>query len=95
MLARKIIICIFLLVLPRTVEAVSYKELSRIKQNFSVILVPSDTDPFHLKSILSSIVPETEVSDQVVVELHQRYPLNEEKWRFIFLHYLTREHGRI
>ena len=82
MFARKIIICIFLLVLPRTVEAVSYKELSRIKQNFSVILVPSDTDPFHLKSILSSIVPETEVSDQVVVELHQRYPLNEEKMAF-------------
>ena len=59
MFARKIIICIFLLVLPRTVEAVSYKELSRIKQNFSVILVPSDTDPFHLKSILSSIVSST------------------------------------
>ena len=74
MFARKIIICIFLLVLPRTVEAVSYKELSRIKQNFSVILVPSDTDPFHF--INATL-------------------LMKKKWRFIFLHYLTREHGRI
>lgn len=79
MFARKIIASIFLLCLPWSVGAVSHKELSRIKQNFATLLIPSDADPFHLKSVLSSIEPEDEVSDQVVVELHQRYPLNEEK----------------
>lgn len=44
-----------------------------------MILIPTDSDPFHLKSILSSIEPEEEVSDQAVVELHQRYPLTGRK----------------
>lgn len=32
-----------------------------------------------LVELLSGIQPETEISDQVVVELHQRYPFNVEK----------------
>ena len=33
----------------------------------------------HWWNSLSGIQPETEISDQVVVELHQRYPFNVEK----------------
>ncbi|MCD8182198.1 MAG: chondroitinase [Bacteroides sp.] len=54
-------------------------ELLRIKKNFSALLIPSDADPFQLKSILVSIPPEQEISDQAVVELHQRYPFDLEK----------------
>ncbi len=34
----------------------------------------SDRDP--INRILHALIPETEYSDQVVVELHQRYPFN-------------------
>lgn len=82
MFTRRVVISVFLLLLPWVAGAVSHKELSRIKQNFATLLIPSDADPFRLKSVLSSIEPETEVSDQAVVELHQRYPLNTEKMAF-------------
>ena len=79
MVIYKIIVSIALLLTPWTVKAVSHEELLKIKRNFSMILIPTDSDPFHLKSILSSIEPEEEVSDQAVVELHQRYPFDREK----------------
>ena len=82
MFTRKIIVSVFLFCLPWTVGAVSHQELSKIKQNFATLLIPSDEDPFRLKSILSSIRPEEEFSDQVVAELHQRYPLDEKKMSF-------------
>lgn len=77
----KIMVSIVLLLSSLTVGAVSHDELLRIKQNFSDMLIPSDKDPFHLKSILISIPPEEEISDQAVVELHQRYPLNMDKMK--------------
>lgn len=79
MVIYKIIVSIALLLTPWTIKAVSHEELLKIKRNFSMILIPTDSDPFHLKSILSSIEPEEEVSDQAVVELHQRYPFDREK----------------
>lgn len=78
---RKIMVSIVLLLSSLTVGAVSHDELLRIKQNFSDMLIPSDEDPFHLKSILISIPPEEEISDQAVVELHQRYPLSMDRMK--------------
>ena len=74
-------VSIVLLLSSLTVGAVSHDELLRIKQNFSDMLIPSDEDPFHLKSILISIPPEEEISDQAVVELHQRYPLSMDRMK--------------
>ncbi len=75
---RKIIV-IAVLLLSASVQASNTDELARIKQNYARMLVPSGTDAFGLLSILSSITPEEEMSDQVVVELHQRYPFDLKK----------------
>ena len=75
---RKLVI-ISLLLVSVTVQASGVDELVCIKQNYARMLVPSGKDPFGLLSILSSIQPETEISDQVVVELHQRYPFDLKK----------------
>lgn len=64
------------------VEAATSDELLRIRQNFSNMLIPSDADPFQLKSVLSALSPEQEMSDQAVVELHQRYPFDQEKIKY-------------
>ena len=89
-LLRNLIIISVLLV-SVTVQASDVDELVRIKQNYARMLVPSGKDPFGLLSILSSIQPETEISDQVVVELHQRYPFE----KLICLLSRKPEHGRI
>lgn len=81
MIIRKVIVSVILLLLSSMMGAVSHDELLRIKKNFSGMLIPADSDPFQLKSILSSIPPEEEVSDQAVVELHQRYPFDQEKMK--------------
>ena len=73
------LIIISVLLVSVTVQASGVDELVRIKQNYARMLVPSGKDPFGLLSILSSIQPETEISDQVVVELHQRYPFDLKK----------------
>ena len=91
-LLRNLIIISVLLV-SVTVQASGVDELVRIKQNYARMLVPSGKDPFGLLSILSSIQPETEISDQVVVELHQRYPFDLKKVE-TFLSQKP-EHGRI
>lgn len=62
-----------------SVRADNADELARIKQNYVRMLVPSGEDPSGLLSILSSIQPEKEMSDQAVVELHQRYPFDLKK----------------
>ena len=79
MIVRKTITSLLLLLLTLTVEAATSDELLRIKLNFANMLIPSDADPFRLKSILSALPPEQEMSDQAVVELHQRYPFDREK----------------
>lgn len=50
--------------------------LLQIKQNYKDILVPSINKNDSLLCDLIKIEPETEMSDQVVVELHQRYPFD-------------------
>ena len=54
------------------------EELARIKQNYAKMLLPSATDKYHLNAALTSLSPEGKGSDQVVVELFQRYPSNPE-----------------
>lgn len=82
MMTRKLMVSVVLLLLSSTIGAVSQNELKHIKQNFAAMLIPSDEDPFELKAILTSYVPEQEISDQAVVELHQRYPFDLDRMRF-------------
>lgn len=60
------------------------EELVRIKQNYVKMLLPSESDEYHLNETLVKLSPEERGSDQVVVELFQRYPSNLENIR-IFL----------
>lgn len=82
------LIIIGVLLVSVSIQASNADELARIKQNYSRMLVPSGKDPFGLLSILSSIEPEEEMSDQAVVELHQRYPFDLKKIE-IYLSTLT------
>ena len=79
MTIRSIIVGFGCLLASLSISADNMDELARIKQNYSNMIVPSGKDPSGLLSILSSITPEEEMSDQVVVELHQRYPFNLKK----------------
>lgn len=54
-------------------------ELQKIKENYIRSLVMFNEEPADLIARLAAIPPETEISDQVVAELHQRYPFNVEK----------------
>lgn len=54
-------------------------QLELLKQNYVQSLVAADEQSASLIELLSGIQPETEISDQVVVELHQRYPFNIER----------------
>lgn len=82
MMARKLMVSVILLLLSSTIGAVSQNELKHIKRNFAAMLIPSDEDPFGLKAILASYAPEQEISDQAVVELHQRYPFDLDRMQF-------------
>lgn len=48
-------------------------ELQRIKENYTRSLVAYNEEPADLIALLTAIPPETELSDQVIAELHQRY----------------------
>ena len=52
------------------------QELERLQQNYIRSFISNDEQTASLVELLSGIQPETEISDQVVVELHQRYPFN-------------------
>lgn len=54
-------------------------ELEQLRQNYIQSLINSNNESELLNQVLSGIPPETEMSDQVVVELHQRYPFNLDK----------------
>ena len=55
------------------------QELERLQQNYIQSFISNDDRMASLVELLSGIQPEMEISDQVVVELHQRYPFNVEK----------------
>ncbi len=50
-----------------------------IRQNYIRLIVPGPQEADLLTECLLSIPPESELSDQAVVELHQRYPLTREQ----------------
>lgn len=54
------------------------EELEKVRQNYIYSQIPSD-DSSSLNELLSEIQPESEISDQVVLELHQQFPFNLEK----------------
>lgn len=88
MMTRKLMVSVILLLLSATIGAVSQNELLQIRQNFAAMLIPSDEDTFGLKAVLTSYLPEQEISDQAVVELHQRYPFDLNRMR-MYLSSLT------
>ncbi|MDE5954376.1 MAG: chondroitinase, partial [Duncaniella sp.] len=51
-------------------------EIEKIKSNYRSILVPTLSATDSLTAGLMTIAPETEMSDQVVIELHERYPFD-------------------
>ena len=57
------------------------EELAHIKRNYAKMLLPSATDKFGLNETLSKFSTKEKGSDQVVVELFQRYPSNPETIR--------------
>lgn len=77
---NKIVSCILLgscLLAAQVVRSAEADELYRIKKNYKNILVSSAAEKKDtLLADFIQIEPETEMSDQVVVELHQRYPLD-------------------
>lgn len=51
-------------------------ELQQIASNYRQAMIDTKSDRDPINRILHALIPETEYSDQVVVELHQRYPFN-------------------
>lgn len=55
------------------------EELEKLRQNYIQSLISNDEQTSSLVELLSGIQREQEISDQVVVELHQRYPFDLEQ----------------
>ncbi len=71
-------LCLFVL-LPGSLLAGEADELQRIRKNYIRALLPSGDESEQLVRLLSAIPKEQELSDQMVAELHQRYPLDVDK----------------
>ncbi|KAA6349709.1 Chondroitinase-AC [termite gut metagenome] len=57
-------------------DSLPAEELQRIKTNYINYLIPSGSETDGLIRLLSKIEQEEEISDQMVMELHQRYPFD-------------------
>jgi hypothetical protein len=79
LLTNTFLLAAFLFLPVRVFSQTQQDELEQIRQNYIGTLISSNDESDLLNRILSGIPPETEMSDQVVVELHQRYPFNMEK----------------
>ena len=79
LLTNTFLLAAFLFLPVRVFSQTQQDELEQIRQNYIGTLISSNDESDLLNRILSRIPPETEMSDQVVVELHQRYPFNMEK----------------
>ena len=64
-------------------KAAGVGELKQIKENYRQMLIPSSIEQDSLLSDLIKIKPEKEMSDQAVVELHQLYPFDLKKNRWL------------
>lgn len=58
------------------IEAKTDNDLAKVKENYRSFYISSKESTDTLLADLIRIKPETEMSDQVVVELHQRYPFD-------------------
>ncbi len=58
------------------IEAKTDNDLDKVKENYRSFYISSKESTDTLLADLIRIKPETEMSDQVVVELHQRYPFD-------------------
>ena len=77
---KKIVFCLSLLMFViSVVRAAETDELVRIRQNYVRSLLPSGGEQEDLVRYLQQITPESEMSDQVVMELHQLYPFDLKK----------------
>lgn len=78
-LTNTFLLAAFLFLSVKVFSQTPQDELEQIRQNYTRSLIDSNNDSDLLNRILAGIPPETEMSDQVVVELHQRYPFNLDK----------------
>ena len=73
----KISLLILMMTAVRTgAEAQTPTAIDMIKANYREILAPSFMHTDTLTADMVRIEPETEMSDQVVIELHERYPFD-------------------
>ena len=77
-LINRLLLSALLLLSANAFSQTPREELEQIRQNYIQSLISSNDDSDLLNRILAGIPPEMEMSDQVVVELHQRYPFNVE-----------------
>lgn len=63
------------------IDASTPANLQQVKENYRSFYISSKEKSDTLLADLIKIKPETEMSDQVVVELHQRYPFDLQKIR--------------
>ena len=77
---KRFVFCLNLFVFViSAIYAADNDELIRIRQNYVRSLLPSGDEQEELVRYLQQISPETEMSDQVVMELHQLYPFDLKK----------------
>ena len=72
---RSLVGCVLLLVVC-TSKAFGQENIKRIKDNYRSMLISPANESDSLLADFIKIAPETEVSDQAVVELHQKYPFD-------------------
>lgn len=68
--------CCLLVWTVSAVHAAETDELKRIKENYRSMLIAVQTATDSLQTAWIKTEPEKEISDQMVVELHQRYPFD-------------------
>ncbi|NDV65238.1 polysaccharide lyase family 8 super-sandwich domain-containing protein [Bacteroides sp. 224] len=76
---RRIPFILTLLFFAIILKAAEADELQKIRENYIRSLISFNKEPANLVRLLTALPPETEISDQAVTELHQRYPFNVEK----------------
>ena len=74
----RLLVSFLLMTMSMVAFATDSQDLTRLKKNYQSLLIAGEPND-SLKHDLMKVEPEVEVSDQVVVELHQKYPTTEEK----------------
>ena len=82
----RLLVSFLLMTMSMVAFATDSQDLTRLKKNYQSLLIAGEPND-SLKHDLMKVEPEVEVSDQVVVELHQKYPTTEEKLSRIRSHF--------